>query len=436
MSTATLLGCVEMSIVPAQISPGATLADLPTYAEQFPEDALGRSVVSALQQNPDLPGVIVRRAGGQFTVVSRQIFFQELSIQYSREVYLGRPIGIFVRSRCPEPMQLPASCPINDAASAALQRPHNAVYEPLLVEWEDGPVALLDMRVLLQAQSQLLATTHVAMLQNEKLASLGQLAAGVAHEINNPLAFVINNNSIVRRDLNAICRLMALYRGADAVVAAHDPALRREIDEFIERIDLSYTIDNLQDTLNRSNEGLRRIERIVQDLREFVRLDQNDFHSVDLNAGIESTVNMIRHRAQDRQIEIVTDLHPLPHIPCFADRINQVVLNLLSNAIDFSPHGAAVHVHSRAEEGGACVEVIDAGCGIDPQISNRIFDPFFTTKPIGQGAGLGLSISYGIVKQHGGKIEFESYLGRGSTFRVRLPVKEKPVMRSVPQPAR
>jgi signal transduction histidine kinase len=421
-----------MSIVPAQIGPGATLADLPTYAEQFAEDALGRRVVSALQQNPDLPGVIVRRLDGQATVVSRQIFFQELSIQYSREVYLGRPIAIFVRSRCPEPLQLPASCPVNDAASAALQRPHHAVYEPLLVEWENGRVALLDMRVLLQAQSQLLATTHVAMLQNEKLASLGQLAAGVAHEINNPLSFVINNNAILRRDLVAICQLMALYQRADAAITAHDPGLRREIDELIDRIDLPYTIENFHDTLKRSGEGMRRIQRIVQDLREFVRLDQDDFHSVDLNAGIESTVNMIRHRAQDKQIEIMTDLGPLPQVPCFADRINQVLLNLLSNAIDASPHGSAIHVRSLTEKGGACVEVADAGCGIDPRISSRIFDPFFTTKPIGQGAGLGLSISYGIVKQHGGKIEFESHVGHGSTFRVRLPVKEQPAMRSMP----
>jgi signal transduction histidine kinase len=423
-----------MSIVPAQMNPGATLADLPTYAEQFEEDALGRGVVAALQKNPDLPGVIVRPVGGRATVVSRQIFFQELSVQYSREVYLGRPISIFVRSRCPEPLQLPASCPINDAASTALQRPHNAVYEPLLVEWEGNRVALLDMRVLLQAQSQLLATTHVAMLQNEKLASLGQLAAGVAHEINNPLAFVINNNAIVRRDLSAVCRLMGLYQRADAAITAHDPALRREIDELIERIDLPYTLENLQETLKRSGEGLRRIQRIVQDLREFVRLDQDDFQGVDLNASIESTVNMIRHRAQDRQIEIVTDLLPLPQVPCFADRLNQVFLSLLSNAIDASAHGAAVHVRSRPDEGGACVEVIDAGCGIDPQISNRIFDPFFTTKPIGQGSGLGLSVSYGIVKQHGGKIDFESQLGHGSTFRVRLPAKASTVARRVPEP--
>jgi signal transduction histidine kinase len=424
-----------MSIVPAQIGPGATLGDLPSYAEQFDENALGRRVVSALQQNPDLPGVIVRRIGGQATVVSRQLFFQELSIQYSREVYLGRPIAIFIRSRCPEPLQLPAACPINDAASAALQRPHLAVYEPLLVEWENRRVALLDMRVLLQAQSQLLATTHVAMLQNEKLASLGQLAAGVAHEINNPLSFVINNNAIIRRDLSAVCRLIALYQRADAAIAAHDPKLYREIDELIGRIDLTYTVENLQEMLKRSGEGLRRIERIVQDLREFVRLDQNDFHSVDLNAGIESTVSMIRHRALDKQIDIVTELQPLPHIPCFADRINQVLLNLLSNAIDASPQGAAIHIRSHPEQGGACVEVADAGCGIDPLISNRIFDPFFTTKPIGEGAGLGLSISYCIVKQHGGKIEFESHVGHGSTFRVRLPVRQQLVTRSLTEPS-
>lgn len=185
--------------------------------------------------------------------------------------------------------------------------------------------------------------------------------------------------------------------------------------------------------LLRSGEGLRRIQQIVQDLREFVRLDQNDFHNVDLNAGIESSVSMLRHRAAEKQVEITMHLNPLPQVPCFPDRMNQVFLNLLSNAIDASPRGAAVDIVTRQDQDGTCVEVTDTGCGIDPKIRHRIFDPFFTTKAIGEGTGLGLSISYGIVRQHGGKIEFESHVGSGSTFRVRLPAKEPAVRRTIPQ---
>jgi signal transduction histidine kinase len=424
-----------MSIDLAHIGPGATLGDLPVHLEQFDENAIGSRVAAAFQQHTDLAGVIIRRSQLPPTLVSRQKFFQELSIQYSREVYLGRPISIFLRARCTEPLRISASCPINDAASSALQREHAAVYEPLLIDWEDGRVGLLDMLVLLQAQSALLTTTHIAMLQNEKLASVGQLAAGVAHEINNPLAFVKNNNAVLQRDINALSRLIALYQRSNPTLSAHNPALSREIAELAERIDLPYTLPNLCEILERSGEGLRRIQDIVQNLRDFVRLDQNDFDSIDLNAGIESTVNMIRHRAEDRRILITTHLNPLPQVACFPDRINQVVLNLLSNAIDASPDGAAIDVRTLQEANSACVEVIDAGSGIDPQIRDRIFDPFFTTKPIGQGTGMGLSISYGIVKQHGGKIEVESHVGRGSTFRVRLPVETSPRHQAIPQPA-
>lgn len=418
------------------IGPGSTLADLPTHQLQLSEDAPGSRIVAALQHDVDLPGIIVRRRNGAFAVVSRQSFFQEMSIQYSREVYLGRPISIFLRSRGCEPLKLAATCQINDAASAALQRPQPAVYEPLLVEWDSNHVGLLDMHVLLQAQSQLLAATHVAMLQNEKLASIGQLAAGVAHEINNPLSFVINNAAIMRRDLKALGQMLDLYRRADELLASQQPTLKREIDDLTDRIDLAYTMENMDDLLARSTHGLRRIETIVQNLRDFVHLDQSDFHSIDINQGIESTVNMIRHRAQAKQVEITLHLSPLPQVACFPARMNQVFLNLLSNAIDASPEGSAVDVRSRREESNACIEVIDAGCGIDPAVRSRIFDPFFTTKPIGAGTGMGLSVIYGIIKDHGGKIDFESEVGRGSTFRVRLPLDAVAMRREVsPQPA-
>jgi signal transduction histidine kinase len=418
------------------IRPGSTLGDLPSHQAQFSEDALGSRIVAALQQNVDLPGIIVRRHNGAIAIVSRQSLFQEMSIQYSREVYLGRPIAIFLRSRGSEPLKLPASTPINDAASTALRRPQPTAYEPLLVEWESNRVGLLDMHVLLQAQSQLLAATHVAMLQNEKLASVGQLAAGVAHEINNPLAFVINNNAVLRRDVQALRKLIDLYRRGDDALAAQRPELKREIDDLVERIDLPYTTENLDHLLLRSTEGLRRIQEIVQNLRDFVRLDQSDFHSIDLNEGIESTVNIIRHRAQARRVEITLHLSPLPQVACYPARMNQVFLNLLSNAIDASPEGAAVAVRSSREESIACIEVVDAGCGIEPAVRGRIFEPFFTTKPVGSGTGLGLSVSYGIVKDHGGEIDFESEVGRGSTFRVRLRLNMPVARREIaPQPA-
>ncbi|WP_428939288.1 PAS domain S-box protein [Fontivita pretiosa] len=270
-----------------------------------------------------------------------------------------------------------------------------------------------------------LKATQSALVQAEKLAALGQMVAGVAHEINNPLSFVANNVAVLQRDLAAMRKLLELYRAQDALLAAHNPAVAAEACELARRIDLDYTLSNLDDLLVRSREGLRRIQQIVGDLRDFARLDQNQLQEADLNAGIESTVNIIQGLARKRQVRIELMLGQIPPVTCYPAKINQVVMNLLSNAIDACKPGDVVTVATRTEDEQALIEVADTGCGIDPSIRARIFDPFFTTKPIGQGTGLGLSISYGIVQDHSGRIEVESEPGRGSKFVVYLPLQAR-----------
>jgi signal transduction histidine kinase len=174
--------------------------------------------------------------------------------------------------------------------------------------------------------------------------------------------------------------------------------------------------------LDRTAEGLRRIRRIVGDLRLFARLDEGEVNEADLNKGIESTATIIQGHARTRDVQLRLDLEPLPPVTCHAARVNQVVMNLLSNAIDACAPGGLVTVRSETEDGHVRIDVIDNGHGIAPGIRDRIFDPFFTTKPIGKGTGLGLSISYGIVQDHGGSIEVDSTPGRGSRFTVRLPL--------------
>jgi signal transduction histidine kinase len=198
-----------------------------------------------------------------------------------------------------------------------------------------------------------------------------------------------------------------------------------QIRDLAERIDLVYTLDNLAETLTRSREGLKRIQQIVRDLRDFARLDESDLHEVDLNAGIQSTVNIILGHAKKKQVKIETQLDPaLPPVACQPAKINQVVMNLVSNAIDASHENGRVVVRTAAADGRARIEVEDEGTGILPELRERIFDPFFTTKPVGEGTGLGLSISYGIVNDHGGTIEVDSTPGKGTKFSVSLPVKE------------
>ena len=259
------------------------------------------------------------------------------------------------------------------------------------------------------------------LVQSEKLAGLGQMVAGVAHEINNPLAFVSNNVAVLHRDVGVIANLLTLYEQAEAADDANRRRLLEEIRQLAERVDLPYTLSNLGDLIDRSREGLRRIQQIVKDLRDFARLDHTDLQEADVNAGIESTINIVRGHARRRQVEIKTELGQLPPYRCYPAKLNQVVMNLIVNAIDASHDGSSVTVRTTSSPQGIRIDIVDQGQGIEPAIRERIFDPFFTTKPIGQGTGLGLSISYGIIRDHKGRIEVQSEVGRGSTFSVLLP---------------
>ncbi len=268
---------------------------------------------------------------------------------------------------------------------------------------------------LKKAQSQL--------VQSEKLAALGQMVAGVAHEINNPLAFVNNNLAVLQRDAGYLRDLLRLYRDGENAVAAHHPNLAGQIRDLAERIDLDYTLNNLEGLMARSRDGVKRIQQIVTDLRDFARLDESDLKEVDLNVGVDSTLNIVRNLAKKREVDLVAEIAPLPPVTCYPAKINQVVLNLVANAIDACPAGGRVSVRTCPTADGVEIVVADTGSGIDPAIREKIFDPFFTTKPPGQGTGLGLSISYQIVQDHGGTIDFESTVGCGTCFHVRLPLQ-------------
>ncbi len=266
------------------------------------------------------------------------------------------------------------------------------------------------------------------MVETEKLASLGQLVAGVAHEINNPLAFVSNNVAVLERDLKDLIALIQLFRELKRSELPHEQPIFHQIDHVSETLDLDYSLGNLPLLIERTREGLRRIERIVKDLRLFARVDEGDWNEVDLNPGIESSVNMVQGYARKRGVRLASDLEPLPPVRCRGAKVHQIVVNLLLNAIDACKPEDSVTVRTQAEPAtdGVRIDVIDTGCGIEPAYRERIFDPFFTTKPLGEGTGLGLSISYGIVQEHRGSIDVQSTPGKGSCFTVRLPREPDP----------
>lgn len=268
---------------------------------------------------------------------------------------------------------------------------------------------------LKQAQSRL--------VQAEKLAALGQLIAGVAHEVNNPLSFVLNNVAVLRRDLTALAELLQFYKEAERTLAPEHPEPFAAARAHAEAVDAPYALDNLGRLLDRSEDGLRRIQRIVADLRDFARLDVRGLEQADLNADVATTLHIARGLAEQRGIVLTADLQPLPPVVCYPAKVNQVVLNLLTNAIDACPSGGTVTVATRSVPKGVEIHVTDTGSGVPPEIRDRIFDPFFTTKPPGQGTGLGLSISHGIVADHGGRIELDSPPGGGAHFTVYLPLR-------------
>jgi signal transduction histidine kinase len=267
----------------------------------------------------------------------------------------------------------------------------------------------------LAEQNQALREAQAALVESEKLASLGRVAAGIAHEINNPIAYVSNNVTVLRRDMQAALDVLDAYREGRA-----DDAVR-----LAEQTDLAYFRSHFGRTCDKTLEGLQRVRDIVRNLRDFARLDEAELQEADFNAALTSAVEILRHEIKGKDITLETDFRPLPLVLCHSGKINQVFLNLLANAVQACDRGGRVALRTRAEGEGVVVEVQDNGCGIRPEHRARLFEPFFTTKPVGQGTGLGLSVSFGIIRDHGGAIEVESEVGRGSTFRVRLPLRPR-----------
>ena len=260
------------------------------------------------------------------------------------------------------------------------------------------------------------------LLQSEKLAAIGQLAAGVAHEINNPVGFVNSNLGTLRGYVKDMLRMLQAYEASERD-AFRDPAVSAELKALREELELDYLRDDAPLLIDESLEGLSRVCRIVQDLRSFARAESyTEYTLADLRECLESTLNIANNEIKYKA-EIIKEYGDIPPLRCLPSQLNQVFLNLLVNAAQAIPdktHGV-ITVRTGRQGDEVYVEVADNGSGIDPLVLPKIFDPFFTTKPVGKGTGLGLSLSYGIVQRHGGRIDVESEVGHGTTFRVVLP---------------
>ncbi len=259
------------------------------------------------------------------------------------------------------------------------------------------------------------------VLQAEKMASLGQLAAGVAHELNNPAGFIYSNIDLLK---GYIERLRSCLSDYDRLALPPEAAAR--ISAIKKEIDYDHIVADLGSILSDCYVGAERIRDVVQNLRLFSRLDEPALTPVDLHEGIESTVRLLSEYYKSGRISLIRNYGELPRVNCYGAQLNQVWMNLLVNAAQaIGSVEGEVQITTRCEGPAVLVSFTNSGPGISPEQLTKIFDPFFTTKPIGEGTGLGLSISHGIIQRHGGKIEVESPPGRGTTFTISLPVDVK-----------
>ncbi|MEO1374109.1 MAG: GAF domain-containing protein [Cyanobacteria bacterium J06635_10] len=276
-----------------------------------------------------------------------------------------------------------------------------------------------------------LQNTQTQLIQSEKMAGLGQLVAGVAHEINNPVNFIYGNLSHIDDYVKDLSGILGLYRNAYPHPESH-------IQEQATTIDLNYILEDLPKVINSMKIGAERISSLILSLRTFSRLDEAEMKPVDIHEGIESTIMILQHKIKENPnfpgIEVVKEYGKLPQVECYAAQLNQVFMNILSNAIDaletkFKNHESEDNpqiliITESVNEKYISICISDNGCGIPSEILSRIFDPFFTTKEPGKGTGLGLSISYQIiVDKHKGKFECDSQVGEGSAFRIEIPIK-------------
>ncbi|GAB4306126.1 MAG: AAA family ATPase [Oscillatoriaceae cyanobacterium] len=278
----------------------------------------------------------------------------------------------------------------------------------------------------LEEALQNLQQTQLQLIQSEKMSALGQLVAGIAHEINNPVTFIQTNLHYTETYLQDLLLLLELYQ-------QEYPAATPQIQAKIADIELEFIWEDLTKILRSMKVGSERIQKIVLSLRNFSRLDEAEMKAVDLHAGIDNTLLILQNRCQGSesqpQVEVIKNYGNLPEVMCYASEMNQVFLSIINNALDAlqevseTQKNPQIKIQTEVRENSwVRITIADNGCGISPEIQKRMFEPFFTTKPVGSGTGLGLSVSYAIVKKHGGELTCDSTVSIGTKFLINIPI--------------
>lgn len=301
-----------------------------------------------------------------------------------------------------------------------LERNHHQLQTELVLQNKKLDAALKELKA-----------TQGHMLQSEKMASIGQLAAGVAHEINNPIGFVGSNLDALKDYMQDVVELITRYQHLLSLLtqpsgqAGPGHHIKNEINgiiQFEEQIEIDYLKKDIPELLKDCKDGTQRVGKIVSDLKSFAHPGNDKQMLVDINKGLESTLNVV-HNELKYKASIIREFGDIPMVEGFPQKLNQVFMNILINAAQAIEDKGEIRIVTKEENNHVIISISDTGCGIKKEHLSKIFDPFFTTKEIGKGTGLGMNIAYNIVKEHKGEINVKSEAGKGTTFIVSLPGK-------------
>ncbi len=356
---------------------------------------------------------------------------------FGRELFGRKPVESFMSYRF---LSLDVNTSIAEAAHYISAKIRSPLSEDFVITENGQYIGLGSVIALLSAMEQQvtknandlsqayreLKASQAQLVQSEKMASLGQMVAGVAHEINTPLGYVKNNVEMIQEFTVQLRQMHLSHRELVEVILAPDSndvliaQKLAELDDLQHEIQPDVLFDDMSEIFNDTTYGLEQIDELVMGLKNFSRLDQAMTDSVSINECINSSLLIARNTMKDR-IEVIKQFGDIPEITCAPSQINQVLLNLFTNASQAIEGNGKILVKTWADEANVYISVQDTGKGIPPEVIARIFDPFFTTKPVGEGTGLGLSISFQIIEQHGGRIRVASEVGRGTRFGISLP---------------